>query len=481
MLKRFKGFKFISIFLILLIFATVQSLRIVANNGNIDGDFTTSNYNNCASVENFNLVTSEGPLEVGESLNPNTPVTAQISVLNPDTIDDLSEIKFFFYYDTTDAATPGALTLDIASTTNKDGSMFMAQWTHNSTEIIADSTNDTSWTINAFTAPAIASDYAATSFVFEFEFTISKVANFTENEEWYMGTSIIDGRESINGGDVSPVIDKGLIVGSGSSKSLSPSAFNMNFYGEIIADGNQASASWPDMTAGDTFASDKSSTNVQGIELIANNDYRTQIKSGDHWEALITTEFADALLKNTELDDNSDAYSAFETTYNELFRDSDNPKSIGNNIHDLAGIKFSEANAVIDAIKAEETDWEGVEFLLPKTSADSNRTGASIATNPDVIGTDEFNAQSFLIGYETGTNGLSLTNTLTEADVTYGIIGTNDDWRPFLPDSLLDSGNQTQTDETGVSRNLTLYLYLSDVFQNAQYAGTISIQIVNDN
>lgn len=477
--KRLRKLGIILTIALCITLASIQGLSVLASNGgDIDGDFTTNNYNNRASIDNFNLLDANGPLESGESLSPNSSVTAQVTVNNPDTIGDLNSIQFFFYYDTTVATPSGALTLDLDSATNASGTQFLAAWSHTSEAIeVVSNGDDSSWSITAFTAPSISADYESLSFTFEFEFTVSKVANFTESEDWYFGTVMTDGRNSLESGvDGDAITDKGLVIGTGSSSTVSPSGFDMNFYGEIIL--GQTTLSWPSVEAGDSFASASNSAVVSGTKYIANNTYETNIKSPDSWDAVITQEVVDELLAGGDLDDNSDAFSAFDTSYNDFF----SSKQIGNDINDLIGITYQEANQVIEAIKTDETDWAGIEFLLPTSSSGSNQTGASIITgSADEINTAGFKEQFFMIGYDQGDNGLNLDHTITESGKTYGILGSSGEWRPFLPDSMLSDGTQSQTNESGVTRDLTLYLYLSSIFQNAQYKGTISMQIINGN
>lgn len=465
----------LAVFALLITMASFQGFSIIASeDGEIDGELTSSNYNNRASVDDFDLLHDGSSIGAGNSIDPNTFITAQVTVIDPDSIDDLNSIKFFFYYDTTTASTPGALTLNESDETDDTGSQFVAEWTRASESIsVVENQDSFTWEINSFTAPAVTADYDADTFTFEIEFRVSKVANFTSSDEWYFGTVIDDGRVSLDAGsDDTNVVDKGLVVDTGSSTSVSPSGFDINFYGEIVL--SQDNVSWSGVRAGDTFSSTSSSAVLSGTQYIANNTYETNIKSSEIWEAVITQEKVNEVLSGSAVDGDTDALDAFETAYNASF------SSVTiSEINDLIGITYGDANAVIAALEAPASaTWSGIQFLLPRPSAEANLTGAALVTEAGVIDTTGFTEQFFMIGYD-GSNGLSLTNTVTDTD-EYGLVGTGD-WRQFLPDSLLGSGSQDQTDEAGDTENVTLYLYLSSVFQNAQYSGTISIQIVNGN
>lgn len=445
-----------------------QGIAVIAEqDGEIDGELTSSNYNNRARVIDFDLLDASGSSIGANPIDPNTNVTAQVTVEDPDTLDDLNSIKFFFHYDETSPVnTPGALGLDTSSVTDLTGDRFVFEWTRTSgaISVLGSTTGQGStWDVVSSTVPAV---YTATTFTFEIEFTVSKVAPATTANQWYFGTDINDGKESLDSGvEPNNIIDEGLLVGTGSSITAAPSGFDMNFFGEISF--AQSNLSWSAVRAGDTFDSASSAATLSGITFISNDTYITNIKSSEIWEAVITQETVNEIISGTAVDD-SDVIEAFTDNYNANFT----PKiSTTGAISDLIGVTYADANTVINNISVSSVSWASIEFLLPQPSTGANLTGAALVTEAGVIDELGFTEQFFMLGYEG--NDLSLTNSVG----TKGLLGTGTDWREFYPNGI--TSDPSRTFESGDTEAVTLYLQLSSVFQNAQYSGSIALQITN--
>ena len=466
MKKRFLQFSFIAVSALFITMVSLQGISLTAStDGEIDGELTSSNYNNRASVTDFDLLNATGSsIGAGGSIDPSTNVTAQITIEDPDSLDDLNSVEFFFHYDTTSTpSTPGALSLVNTIQTDDSGDQFVVLWTRDSGTATIQGSSGT-WALVNSTVPAV---YTGTSFVFELQFTISKVAPFTSGDEWYFGTEIIDGRVSLDSGtEPNPIFDEGLVVGTGSSITVPPSGFDMNFYGEVDLSSATSNVSWSGVRAGDDFNSASSSALISDIKYISNANYHTNIKSSEIWEAVITQEIVNDVLSGSAVDGDTDAITAFVDQYNSTF--TSKPDLSGSTIDSLIGVTYGDANTVINAVAA---TWAGIEFLLPQPSVGANLTGASLVTTSGVIDTEGFTEQFFMIGYDE--DNLS-SQVLVDSKA---ILASGNDWREFYPDGL--DSQQDRTDEDGDLESLTLYLRLSSVFQNAQYSGTISLQITN--
>lgn len=449
---------------------SLQSTTVIAEGGEtdddeVDGELTSQNYNNRASVIDFDLADSSNSTTVdsGTSLDPNTSYTAQVTIKDPDTIRDLNSVKFYFYYqDIESPSTPGALTLTQSAVTDDTGSQFVVEWntTTNAIQVVSSGAINT-WDLVSNTVPS-STDFDGTDFIFEFEFKISKVATETSDANWFFGTVISDGAESLESGvDDELIVDKGLLLSTGSSITNPPSKWSMNFYGEIEL--TQSNVSWSGVAAGADFDETNSEATLSGTTYIANGAYSTRIKSSALWNAMITEENVNQLISgfsNTAID-------AFTEQYNNDF--SSTPTTTTGAITDLVGIPYHEANQVIEEIDGDHDTWEEIEFLLPESSEGSNLIGASLVTGSSVINGAETKEQFFMIGYDS--NELNLPNT----EGNFELVGT--EFRQFVPNG---SPTQSHTLEAGDMEALNLHLYLSEVFQNAQYKGTLTIQITNE-
>ena len=478
--KRFLQFSFIAVIALFITLVSLQGISLTAStDGEIDGELTSKNYNNRASVTNFVLKNATGnAIAAGGSIDPNTDLTAEVTITDPDTIDDLNSVKFYFHYEDggNGVSSPGALSLDLADETDNTGSIFVAEWTldSGSVTLISEGGSSFTWSLNSYTVPSSTSDFEGTDFTFVINFTVSKVADFSSDADWFFGTSINDGKESLeSGSDENDVVDKALKINTGSTTDDSFSGFKMAFYGEINL--SQTNISWSGVRAGDAFNSVTSDAILTDTTYISNAPYDTRIKSSAEWDAVITEEKVNDVLSGSAVD-NSTSINDFTTRYNTDFPQ--NKLSTTGAISDLIGAPYANANTVINSISGSSVSWASIDFLflLPQPSNDANLVGATLITDSGVIiDSAGFTEQFFMIGYDERT--LTNTHTLTIGPTDYALLGTGDDWRQFLPDT---NNAQNATDEDGDTNSLTLFLYLSSVFQNAQYSGTISLQITNN-
>ena len=238
MKKRFLQFSFMAVLALFITMVSLQGISLTAStDGEIDGELTSSNYNNRASVTDFALLNATGSaINAGGSIDPNTTIKAEVTIEDPDTLEDLNSVEFFFHYDTSTingSSTPGALSLVDSIQTDDSGNQFVVEWTRDSGISVVTNGDTDTWGFDV-NAQEVPTDFSLTEFKFEIKFVVSKVAPATSSDEWYFGTKIIDGRVSLDSGtEPNPIFDEGLVVGTGSSITVPPSGFDMNFYGEV--------------------------------------------------------------------------------------------------------------------------------------------------------------------------------------------------------------------------------------------------------
>ena len=443
---------------------SLSHISVLAEEGpfdDVDGELTSQNFNNRASVTNFGLEDSAGEVvNPGSALTPSQSYTVSIEVSDPDTIADLNSFEIRFFYFNGTPATPGALSTEFNGAHNTDatGDALVMEWnvTTQAMNIVSSGAVFT-WEILNSTVPAI--NESETSFKFEVEFRISKVAQFsTPNDlKWYFGTIINDGKVSLNSGsDPEDVVDFGLVVVTGSSVTEAPSGWNMNWYGEVVVS-EEAKISWDDVPSGVTFGGENSNQNLSGINFISNGDYVTNIKSTSTWEAVITEDLANTIFSGFTPTD----IEALIDGYNTLFT---NANLIGTTEAAFVGVTFDNVNQAANSISDTAVTWAGFQVLLPQSSPSANLTGASLVTGPSVLNTAGLTEQFFAIGFDYNTAG--------DAGPFY--VGT--DFVGFKP---TNDYSQVRTTELGHDYDLLLKLALSNVFQRARYEGKLTVQIIN--
>lgn len=467
----------------------LQSMTVIAEGGDtdddeVDGQLTSQNYNNRAFISEFDLRDSSDGQVVAEthSLTPTESYTVQITVSDPDTIADLNSLEVRFFYSEVDLAseslTPssfqGDFEADRSKSVDDSGNAFVVSWNDGDSVFSisngALSSADYTWSLDNSTVPNESNDND-TEFTFEFDFTISKVANHSVGHlKWYFGTIINDGNVSLTSGSDSDIVDFSLKQGEFSDMSSeTPSGWEMDFYGEIIV--SQSAIAWNDVAAGETFTDSNSNSNLSNTKYISNGKYHSEIRSSAIWEAVLTADQLENLESTLFSGFTEDDFADFAAEYvKQLSPGAISSATTATTASALAGLTYGQFNQVALKIANETPSgvWSGVAILLPQSSESANLTGASIVTDGS-IDSAGFTEQFFMIGYD-------------DEDITppekyatnYGLVGT--DYRRFKS----ESNDQNKTNEAGDTVDVTLYLHLSSVFQNARYEGVISLQIVND-
>jgi len=475
MKKRFLQFSFIAVLALFITMVSLQGISLTAStDGEIDGELTSSNYNNRAYVSAFNLTTGGAQVGTGTNLDPQSDYTVEITVTDPDTIDDLNSLEVRFFYadvdlgSSTPAAVQSAFEDPRSDSVDNSGDAFVVVWNKDDASFTISDGGITGYSWDLIDGSSVVpsgSDYDLTEFKFVFEFKISEVAKqSTGNVRWYFGTIINDGNVSLDlGADDTDVVDYALKLGSHENMSAeTPSGYAMNWYGKITV--STQSIGWEDVSAGEKFDGANSTQTISGITFVSNGGYESQIKSSELWEAVLTASQAAVLFDGfTEQD-----FIDFESQYNGLQDLSSHTGSA------LAGLTYNTINTVSVSVASitNGSVWNGFEVLLPQSSDNANLTGATIITESGVINGVNFREQYFLIGYAFDTNG---NNNVAETTVDgFNLVGT--DFRGFKPTA---GYAQVRTDETGHDVDLDLKLYLSDVFQNARYKGLLTLKVTN--
>ena len=448
----------------LVILLSVSQQMVVAEHDpdkdTIDGKVTSQNYNNPARVIDLELFNGLGEVVVpGTPLTPQESYTVKIEVFDPDTIGDLNSfaMKFFYFSGTPATSEDLSAAFNTALSTESMGAALVMEWNLVSQTMDVVSTGAfTTWEIIDSTVPA--PDLVATEFTFEVTFKISKVANESDsvNLNWYFGTSINDGKLSLDSGSASTnVVDFGLKTGTGSTDLEAPSGWSMNWYGEVTVSPD-ASIAWEGVLAGRDFQDGQT---LSGINFLSNGNYQTNIKSTETWDAVISTELANIIfalpITTTQLD-------VLLNKYNELFVLGTPPVETGTTPSGFVGLSFDKINQTALALAIEP--WLDFQVHLPQGSPSSNLTGASLISEPNVLNTPGYTDQFFAIYYEFSPN-----EGLMPFYVGSEFVG-------FKPSA---DYSQTTTHEFGHDYEILLRLALSDVFQNASYQGKLTVQIVN--
>lgn len=476
----------------------------------VDGVLSTQNFNNAATISDFNLV-STAAITTGSSLTPQLEYTVEIEVNDPDSIRDLRSLEIRFFNSTeTGITSPSSLEADFNENplTDNTGDSFVVRWERfpkgaNLTKTAFSVTHtgfsnfstESSWELSdTQVVPETSTHFNQTSFQFEFTFTISKVApQSVDDLRWYFGSIVEDGLVSLDSDELDSqdprTTDYGLEVGSGgvdeiNGESLS-SYWLMDFYGEVSIADEDNQVIWEDIPAGTTFGAVNANASITGINYISNGLYDSRIESSEIWEAVMTASLAAILLE----DFSSTDFGVFQNEYDE-YRSINPELSLGvisfDDSEDFAGLTYNLINTIADEINTGE--FSNFKVLLPESSPGVNQTGAALTENAtdsaiafdDIVNTSDSQEyeQYFAIGYDfAGVDAGRLEQATPSAFNSYYLVG-HSQARSFGDE---ESPNRLRTLEAGKDFNLELYLTLSEIFQNARYEGTLTLKVVNFN
>jgi hypothetical protein len=263
----------------------------------------------------------------------------------------------------------------------------------------------------------------------------------------------------------------------------------MAFYGEVSI--GASSIEWSDIPAGITFGAVNADENIVGIQYIANGTFVSEIKSSPVWNAVMTSTLANNLFAAVTSTD----WGNFSTEYGNIFNGS---KTIAAP-NDMAGLTFDQINTVADAIST--GFWATFKVELPAfDTVNTNRTGANLVNlvndpsglsgtaiiTPSFIHLlDNSIEQYFAIAYKVHSLAdvdfvysvkADLTEETTDPEnLVYALVG-HSEFRPFIQSA---GASRIKTREAGTLFDLTLYVALSDTFQNARYEGKITLNVKN--
>lgn len=430
---------FMTLIVIFMLFLTIQETPIIASDLNIDEEFNSSfnsiNYNNLATIDHVDMFAHDGTnygtaLESGVTLIPQQQYKIALNIMDQDTIADLESIEIRFWY------SGDADTFESHQEINTNGETFVMKWTalDTSFSLVNQDTilsSDVSWSMLTSLTP-VETDLTASSFVFEIEFVISKVAPRSDNAQWHVGAIVEDGRVSVEASEKENFITQSQVAKLNIGSSLDV-GFNMAFYGEVILP-EVAQYAWTDVSAGIRFI-DENNQSLNDIIFISNDNYESQIKSSEVWEAVLTQDAIDSL-GLTPTDE-----IAIELVLG---------------VATLVGVTFQDFN---DALNETILLYESI--FLPGIEGD-NLTGATLTSSEALL---EDEKQLFAIGFAdfAAADGLGYT-TISSTFTAF--------------EEQTDASRQ-RSSELGQTITLLLTIALSDYFQNARYEGVLTINITN--
>ncbi len=273
-----------------------QPLLNASSTPPVDSTVPTSGYNNPLSVDAFDFNKLDGTSLSG-NLSPNQSYHASITVSDADTIEDVQSLSLVLHYAEKTADESFEDAMDVNATLN-DGAYAIFTWQRANTsgsaltdfEINYDGTYAVShsaleWEVLSSTTPAITDASGNTegsiSYTFELTFRVSKVARFSNDHRWYMGTHIIDGMID-NGSGLVTTTHSALSVSNTTPITPPTQGLNMDWYGEIeVAPGERVD--WVDANPLDPFTS--ALTTFSGITYISNGYFDYDVFPSDVWDA----------------------------------------------------------------------------------------------------------------------------------------------------------------------------------------------------
>lgn len=507
-----------SLFAFPLLVTSNNAPSIIANSedDDVDGIIESRNFNNRASIGQFQLLESDGTTAISNNaqIDPQTTYRVKLTLNDPDTIRDLEslEVRFFNSSVSGTGVTPGQLTVDFdsATTTGDDGQEFVVKWTTTGDNVqddfqIVESNSNHTWSLTSVSTPQ-SNQLNNTSFTFEFDFEVSKVAPYYQDAgvAWYFGAVIDDGRISLEDGSDEKINQESISLSALTASAVAGNAYDVNgasywrvnWYGEIsIAD---TSVNWSNLPAGVTFGAVSANASIGGIQLIANGQYDTQIRSKQaHWNAIMTADLAEVVFENFTTTDfgnfrreyNLSAAALKQAPYNFDIPDNLNDISTNDTPSALATLPYEVINIVADLVGSGA--WQNFEYNLQAPLEGVNTTGATMITSSaafsELLGTTETNMnefQAFAIGFITygaiSESGVKVTVDGTDYYLVASSGSYNDNSVPFhsFGDEEGDI-SKAKTDEAGDSSHLDLYIALSRIYQNARYEGVLQLKITD--
>ena len=289
-------------------YGIVQSNDGTPEDDTIDGEFTSSGYNNPTEVTHFEFKEIDDTNSIsgsniisGASLTPQKKYYVKLEIYDRETIADVTRVAVSFF-DNTDYSDGDTFRGKPEPSSTSNGKSVVIGWDrgnlHSSQGAIGlyTSVNPVedpnrsmdyhavvgntissinSWEIVQSTAPAVGVNENLTEAAFEFIFKISRVAREGINN-WQFGYYIQDGVQNNN--TINTITNPGITTGSDPDSGRS--TYSMQWYGEINV---PTTISWAGITPGVDFTDSASVVTGAGFKYYVNGGFEIAAQISNQW------------------------------------------------------------------------------------------------------------------------------------------------------------------------------------------------------
>ena len=288
-------------------YGIVQSNDETPEDDTIDGEFTSSGYNNPTEVTHFEFKEIDDTNSIsgsniisGASLTPQKKYYVKLEIYDRETIADVTRVAINFFDNSTDSdgdtfrgkPEPNANSRGESVVIGWDrGNLHSSQGAIGLFDSIEPGTagenmdghaivgntisSIVSWEIIQSTAPAVGVNENLTEAAFEFIFKISRVAREGINN-WQFGYYIQDGVQNNN--TINTITNPGVTTGSDPDSGRS--TYSMQWYGEINV---PTAISWSGITPGVDFTDPASVVTGTGFEYFVNGGFEIAAQISNQW------------------------------------------------------------------------------------------------------------------------------------------------------------------------------------------------------
>ena len=276
-------------------YGIVQSNDGTPEDDTIDGEFTSSGYNNPTEVTHFEFKEIDDTNSIsgsniisGASLTPQKKYYVKLEIYDRETIADVTRVAISFF-DNTDYSDGDSFRGQSIPNRTTNGKEMVFGWDRgnpitsqgaigmykaNLEGLDALTSASLSYEIISSTAPAVGVNEQVTEAAFEFIFKISRVAREGINN-WQFGYYIQDG---VNNTTLSAVTNPGITPGSNPDSGRS--TYSMQWYGEINV---PTTISWAGITPGVNFNDSASVVTGAGFKYYVNGGFEIAARISNQW------------------------------------------------------------------------------------------------------------------------------------------------------------------------------------------------------
>ena len=283
------------------VYGVVQSNDGTPEDDTIDGEFTSSGYNNPTEVTHFEFKELDGTSSIisGSSLTPQQSYYVKLEIYDRETLADVTRVAINFFDNSNDsdgdtfrgspepnyndAGQSVVMGWDRGNLHSSQGAIGLfdsvgpgfAGQNMDGHVIVGNTKSGIAWEIIQSTAPAVGVDDNLTEAAFEFIFKISRVAREGSNN-WQFGYYIQDG--VLNNNSINTITNPGITPGS--NPDAGRSTYSMQWYGEINA---PTAISWSGITPGVGFSDSASVVTGTGFEYFINGGFEIAVQISNQW------------------------------------------------------------------------------------------------------------------------------------------------------------------------------------------------------